>query len=84
MGPRANERMEKLFLGHTYAWLKPKGVLLMVIPCNAVYDVADTLSTRFKEIAIYRLVGEESGMGDEIFLFRISQPQRLNDRNKVS
>jgi hypothetical protein len=41
VGPRSNERMEKLFLGHTYAWLKPKGVLLMVIPCNAVYDVAD-------------------------------------------
>jgi len=60
MGPRANERMEKLFLGHTYAWLKPKGVLLMVIPCKAVHDVSDTLSTRFKDIAIYRLVGEES------------------------
>ena len=48
VGPRTNERMEKLFLGHTYAWLKPKGILLMVIPCKAVYDVADTLSTRFK------------------------------------
>jgi len=24
VGPRSNERMEKLFLGHTYAWLKPR------------------------------------------------------------
>ena len=69
VGPRANERMEKLFLGHTYAWLKPKGVLLMVIPCKAVHDVSDTLSTRFKDIAIYRLVGEESEKYDQCAIF---------------
>ena len=71
VGPRANERMEKLFLGHTYAWLKPKGVLLMVIPCNAVYDVMDTLSTRFKEIAIYRLVGAESEKYNQCAVFGV-------------
>lgn len=71
MGPRANERMEKLFLGHTYAWLKPKGVLLMVIPCKAVFDVSDTLSTRFKDIAIYRLDGEESEKYDQCAIFGI-------------
>lgn len=71
MGPRANERMEKLFLGHTYAWLKPKGVLLMVIPCKAVFDVSDTLSTRFKDIAIYRLVGEESEKYDQCAILGI-------------
>jgi tRNA1(Val) A37 N6-methylase TrmN6 len=71
VGPRANERMEKLFLGHTYAWLKPKGVLLMVIPCKAVYDVAETLSARFKDIAIYRLAGEESEKYDQCAVFGI-------------
>ena len=71
VGPRANERMEKLFLGHTYAWLKPKGVLLMVIPCNAVYDVMDTLSTRFKEIAIYRLAGAESEKYNQCAVFGV-------------
>jgi len=71
VGPRSNERMEKLFLGHTYAWLKPKGVLLMVIPCKAVFDVSDTLSTRFKDIAIYRLVGEESEKYDQCAIFGI-------------
>jgi tRNA1(Val) A37 N6-methylase TrmN6 len=71
VGPRSNERMEKLFLGHTYAWLKPKGILLMVIPCKAVHDVSDTLSTRFKDIAIYRLVGEESEKYDQCAIFGI-------------
>jgi len=39
--------------------------------CNAVYDVADTLSTRFKEIAIYRLVGVESEKYNQCAVFGI-------------
>jgi tRNA1(Val) A37 N6-methylase TrmN6 len=88
VGPRTNERMEKLFLGHTYAWLKPKGVLLMVIPCKAVYDVSDTLSTRFKDIAIYRLVGEESEKYDQCAIFGIRHNNNGNEtialRQKIS
>jgi tRNA1(Val) A37 N6-methylase TrmN6 len=79
VGPRSNERMEKLFLGHTYAWLKPKGVLLMVIPCNAVYDVADTLSTRFTDIAIYLLVGEESEKYNQCAIFGVRHNNNGND-----
>jgi hypothetical protein len=71
--------MEKLFLGHTYAWLKSKGVLLMVIPCNAVYDVADTLSTRFTDIAIYRLVGEESEKYNQCAIFGVRHNNNGND-----
>jgi tRNA1(Val) A37 N6-methylase TrmN6 len=51
VGPRSNERMEKLFLGHTYAWLKPKGVLLMVIPYTAVHDVSDSRTNRSRASA---------------------------------
>jgi tRNA1(Val) A37 N6-methylase TrmN6 len=79
VGPRSNERMEKLFLGHTYAWLKPKGILLMVIPCKAVHDVSDTLSTRFKDIAIYRLVGEESEKYDQCAIFGIRHNNNGHD-----
>jgi hypothetical protein len=71
VGPRTNQRMEKLFLGHTYAWLKPKGVLLMVIPYTAVHEVSDTLATRFKDIAIYRLVGEESEKYNQCAIFAV-------------
>jgi hypothetical protein len=71
VGPRTNQRMEKLFLGHTYAWLKPKGVLLMVIPYTAIHDVSDTLSTRFKDVAIYRLVGEESEKYNQCAIFGV-------------
>jgi hypothetical protein len=43
----------------------------MVIPCNAVYDVMDTLSTRFKDVAIYRLVGEESEKYNQCAVFGV-------------
>jgi hypothetical protein len=81
VGPRSNQRMEKLFLGHTYAWLKPKGVLLMVIPYTAVHDVSDTLSTRFKEIAIYRLVGEESEKYNQCAIFGVRHNNTGHETN---
>ena len=71
VGPRTNQRMEKLFLGHTYAWLKPKGILLMVIPYTAVHEVSDTLATRFKDIAIYRLLGQESEKYNQCAIFGV-------------
>ncbi len=66
IGPLANERMERLFLGHTYSWLKPRGVLVMVIPGKALLSVADTLATRFRDIAIYRMEGAESEQYDQV------------------
>ncbi len=34
IGQVANNRMERLFLDHTYRWLAMDGVLAMVIPCE--------------------------------------------------
>jgi SAM-dependent methyltransferase len=79
VGPRANERMEKLFLGHTFSWLKPKGILLMVIPCKAVWDIVDTLTTRFREIAIYRLDGKESEQYDQCAVFGVRHNNNGNE-----
>ena len=60
IGPLDNKRMERLFLQHTYAWLKPKGVLVMVIPGKALLNLLDTLATRFKDVRVYRMDGDES------------------------
>lgn len=32
VGQHGNKRLELVFLGHTYRWLKPKGILVFVIP----------------------------------------------------
>jgi predicted RNA methylase len=80
VGPLANQRMERLFLAHTYSWLKPKGILLMVIPVKAVYDTMETLTTRFKDIQIYRMGGEESGKYDQCAVFGVRHNNNGNDQ----
>ena len=69
IGPLANDRMERLFLAHTYEWLKIKGILVMVIPRRALCDTADALATRFKDIVVYRLTGQESEQYDQVAVF---------------
>ena len=50
-----NARMERLFLEHTYRWLKSAGVLVLVIPGNRLSECTDILAVHFREKAIYRL-----------------------------
>lgn len=66
-----NQRMEKLFLAHTYAWLRPKGVLVMVIPGKAIPQVLDNLAARFSDVRIYRMRGKESEQYDQYAVFGI-------------
>ena len=40
-----SQRMERLFLEHVYRWLKPLGVLVMVIPAKRIPDCAVVLSS---------------------------------------
>jgi hypothetical protein len=71
IGPLANSRMERFFLQHTFSWLRPKGVLVMIIPGKAVLSVADLLSSRFKDIRVYRMDGEESRQYDKFAVFGV-------------
>jgi tRNA1(Val) A37 N6-methylase TrmN6 len=80
VGPLANQRMERLFLAHTYSWLKPKGILLMVIPVKAVFDTIETLTTRFKDIQIYRMGGEESEKYDQCAVFGVRHNNNGKDQ----
>lgn len=47
--------MEKLFLDEFFRWLKPGGVLVMVIPFDRIYECRNVLSPHFKDKSIYRL-----------------------------
>jgi len=56
IGEGRNQRMERLFLDEFYRWLKPGGVILMVVPSDRLHsDCRTVLSTHFKDKAIYRL-----------------------------
>lgn len=83
IGPLANKRMEKLFLGHTYAWLKPKGVLVMVIPGKAIEATLDTLTTRFRDVRVYRMMGGESEQYDQYAIFGVRHNNTGKDADKI-
>jgi hypothetical protein len=54
-GGSNNERLEFVFLEHTYRWLKPGGVLLFVIPQIRLAKCARLLSEQFADLRVFRL-----------------------------
>ena len=54
-GESNNQRLEYVFLEHTYRWLKPAGVLLFVIPQSRLEKCARLLSEQFTDLRVFRL-----------------------------
>jgi SAM-dependent methyltransferase len=54
-GESNNQRLEAVFLEHTYRWLKPGGVLLFVIPQLRLPKCARLLSEQFTDLRVLRL-----------------------------
>src|SRR5262249_23630643 len=59
-GPTNNQRLELVFLEHTYRWLKPGGVLVFVIPRPQLKTCARILGDHFVDLSVYRLTEPES------------------------
>jgi len=54
-GESNNQRLEFVFLEHTYRWLKAGGVLLFVIPQLRLAKCARLLSEQFTDLRVFRL-----------------------------
>jgi len=54
-GESNNQRLELVFLEHTYRWLKAGGVLLFVIPQVRLAKCARLLSEHFTDLRVFRL-----------------------------
>jgi len=83
IGPLANKRMEELFLDHTYAWLKPKGILVMVIPGKAIRWILGTLSTRFRDVRVYKMMGTEAEKYDQFAIFAVRHNNTAKDADSI-
>jgi hypothetical protein len=44
-----SERTERVFLAHTYRWLKVGGVLILVVPAVHVRECGEILASQFKD-----------------------------------
>ncbi len=59
-GQTNNQRLELVFLEHTYRWLKQGGVLVFVLPQPQLKSCARILGEYFADVSVYRLTAPES------------------------
>ena len=83
IGEGKNQRMERLFAAHVGRWVRPGGVLVMVIPFDRVYDCRSILTPQFKDKAIYRLTEPEAVTYKQVVVFGVrrsrQERERMND-----
>lgn len=80
-GQTNNQRLEFVFLEHTYRWLKPGGVLVLVIPQPQLRVCARILNEHFTDLSVYRLTDPASVQYKQIAVFgaRRKRHQHLRD-----
>lgn len=71
-----NRRLERLFLEHTYHWLVPHGLLVLVIPFEQLKDCASLLSTYFTRVMVLRMEDPESVRFRQIVVFGVRRNLR--------
>lgn len=82
IGENRNARMEYLFLEHTYRWLKPGGVLVLVIPGDRLGACAEILAIHFRDKVLYRLSEPESVRYKQIVVFGSRRTRREREQLK--
>ena len=75
-----SQRLEALFLQHTYRWLEPGGILVLVIPVAQLAVCGNRLSVQFKNTEVYRLTEPESVRCKQIVLFGVRRTRRERER----
>lgn len=80
IGSGRNERMEKIFLDHVARWVRPGGVLIMVLPFDRVNDCRTVLTTQFRDKAIYRLTEPDAASYREVVMFGVRRTRQERDR----
>lgn len=84
-GEGRNLRFEQLFLEQVYRWIKPGGVLVLVVSGNRLHVCDKVLAVQFKDKKAYRLSHLESMKYNQIVLFGLRRTRRereqLRDRD---
>jgi len=75
-----SERLEALFLQHTYRWLKAGGVLVLIIPVAQLAVCGNLLSVQFKDTEVYRLTEPDSVRYKQVALFGVRRTRRERER----
>jgi hypothetical protein len=80
LGPAETRRTEQTFLSHTYRWLKPGGVLLLVIPGDRLAECSQILSTHFRDVRVYRFEVPECVRYKQVVVIGTRRSRREKER----
>ncbi len=80
IGESRSERVEAVLLAHTYRWLKPGGILVLVIPGERNAECGQTLATQFRDTRLYRLSEPECVRYKQIVAFAVRRSRRERER----
>lgn len=75
-----NRRLEQIFLEHVYRWLKPCGVLVLVVPGDRLAVCDKVLASHFRNKKAYRLSAPDSEKYEQVVLFAVRRTRRERDR----
>ena len=78
-----NQRLELVFLEHTYRWLKPGGVLVFIIPQPQLRVCARVLSEHFADLSVYRLTEPASVQYKQIAVLGVRRKRHQHVRDSV-
>ena len=82
-GQTNNQRLELVFLEHTYRWLKPGGVLAFVIPQPQLRPCARLLSEHFADLFVYRLTEPASVQYKQVAVLGVRRKRHQHLRDSV-
>ncbi|HTT17429.1 MAG TPA: DUF6094 domain-containing protein [Candidatus Sulfotelmatobacter sp.] len=82
-GATNNQRLELVFLEHTYRWLTPGGVLLFVIPQPQLKPCARILSEHFTDLSIFKLTEPASLQYKQVVLFGVRRKRHQLQRDSA-
>jgi SAM-dependent methyltransferase len=80
LGSRESRRAEQGFLSHTYRWLKPGGILVLVIPGERLAECSQILASHFRDVRVYRMEAPECVRYKQVTVLGVRRPRRECER----
>jgi SAM-dependent methyltransferase len=82
-GQSGNQRLELVFLEHTYRWLKPGGVLIFVIPQLRLQPCARLLAEHFANLRVHRLTEPACVQYNQIAVLAVRRKRQDRPRDSA-
>lgn len=83
VGQTNNQRLELAFLEHTYRWLRPGGVLVLVLPQPQLKACARILGEHFGDLNVYRLTEPASVRYKQVIVLGTRRKRHQNVRDSA-